>query len=119
MLSPIPWRIVRTERLYRPTHDRYLLEQVIFAELLARDDMQRLPFVGCDIYTAHYPRIFSGRTFITIDSDPAKARYGSVRHIVDTIAALERHVDPCSLDAVICNGVIGWGLIDQARSGIW
>ena len=110
LLSAIPWRVIRKERLYQRSHDRYLLEEVIFPELRSRPDMQQILFVGCDTYTAGYPAAFADRTFITIDKDPAKARYGGERHLVDTVANLRAHVAIATLDAVICNGVIGWGL---------
>lgn len=114
LLSPIPWRIVRRERLYTRTHDRYLLEDVIFPSLRSRSDMQTLLFVGCDTDTAHYPAMFFDRVFITIDVDPAKAGFGGPRHIVDSAANIEAHFVSESLDAVICNGVVGWGL-DRAE----
>ncbi len=118
-LSPFPWRVVRRERLRHLTHDRYLLENVIFPALHSRVDVRSILFVGCDTYTAHYPSMFADRAFITIDIDPAKAKYGAPRHIVDSAANVEAHFSPGTLDAVICNGVIGWGLdrpdeIDQA-----
>ena len=114
LLSPIPWRIVPRERLYTRTHDRYLLEDVVFPSLRGRPDMQTLLFVGCDTDTAHYPAMFSDRLFITIDIDPGKAAYGAAKHIVDSAANLQAHFAPRSLDAVICNGVVGWGL-DRAE----
>ena len=118
-LSPIPWRLVQKERLYHPTHDRYLLEEVIFPALRSRADIQRILFVGCDTYTAHYPALFADCGFTTIDVEPSKARYGAARHIVDTVVNLSSHFGPETLDALICNGVIGWGLdrreeIDEA-----
>lgn len=72
--------------------------------------MKRLLFVGCARYTRRYPAFFADREFITIDIDPAQARYGASTHIVDTWANVGAHIAPESLDAVICNGVIGWGL---------
>ena len=110
MLSPIPWRVVPKARLRGETHDRYLLEEVIFPELRSRDDIQNILFVGCEKYTAHYPAAFADRSFVTIDIDPFKARYGADRHVVDSITNLEAHFPPGAFDAVIFNGVIGWGL---------
>lgn len=93
-------------------HDRYLLEQIIFPELCRLGRLKAIVFVGCDNYTEHYERFFPGRTFITIDRDPGKARYGAQRHLVDSVTNLNAHFEPGSIDAVICNGVIGWGLDD-------
>jgi SAM-dependent methyltransferase len=72
--------------------------------------MQHVLFVGCAVHTAHYESLFPGRDFVTIDVDPTKARYGARRHVVDTIANLESHFEADTLDVVVCNGVIGWGL---------
>lgn len=92
------------------TPDRHVLEQVIFACLKERDDMQRLLFVGCDWYTRRYPKQFGDREFWTLEKQREKARYGSYAHVIDTLANARSHFDAQSLDAVICNGVLGWGL---------
>ena len=105
-LRGFPWRLGKPPR----PHDRYLLEEVIFPAISARADMRRILFVGCDWYTKDYPRRFADREFWTIDVDPAKARYGADRHIVDSLTNLGAHLEPAALDAVICNGVFGWGL---------
>ena len=118
LLSPIPWRVVRRERLHHLVHDRYLLEEVIFPALRSRPDMQRVLFVGTERYTASYPALFADRQFATLDIDPVKARYGAKHHVVDTFANVGAHFDEGSLDAVICNGVIGWGL-DRAEDIDW
>src|SRR5437588_793635 len=97
ILSPIPWRLVRRERLYHPTHDRYLLEEVIFPALRSRPDMHSMLFVGCEKYTATYPGMFADRDFTTLDIDPAKAEYGADRHVIDTFANVEAHFAPGSL----------------------
>jgi len=109
-LSRAVWGVRRRIGVCDYEHGRYLLEEVIFPALLARPDLRRILFVGCDRYTRHYPRVFADRDFATIDADPAKARYGAERHIVDSLVGLPRHFEPGSLDAVICNGVFGWGL---------
>jgi SAM-dependent methyltransferase len=120
--SPFAWRFRWRHGLIDTPHDRYLLEAVIFPTLRARADVRRILFVGCEFYTAHYAEFFSGREFITMDSDPAKQRYGATHHVVDTFANVGAHFGPASLDVVICNGVIGWGLdrveeIDRAATG--
>jgi SAM-dependent methyltransferase len=105
-------RVVRHIRGRLPPHDRYLLEQIIFPRLLSRADLRRILFVGCAHYTRHYPAAFADRELVTLDVDPAQARYGAATHIVDSLANLDVDVAPASLDAAICNGVIGWGLDD-------
>ena len=109
-LSRFPWRIVPRERAYPRAHDRYVLEDVIFPALLSNPQCRDILFVGCDTYTAHYPDLFIDRNFMTIDIDPVQARHGAARHVVDTFTNTRAHFDAASLDAVVCNGVIGWGL---------
>lgn len=92
--------------------DRELLERRILPAYAAR--RQRVLFIGCDRYTSRYPRLFDAALFMTMDSDPRKARHGAARHIVAPAQDLARHVAPGSLDAVICNGVLGFGLNDRA-----
>src|SRR5690349_9039381 len=108
--SVFPWRLVQAQRLL---HDRFLLEQVIFPALEGDPIVSRVLFVGCDRSTASYPALFSDTEFITIDSNPSKARYGARRHVTDRLANLRAHFAERALDAVVCNGVFGWGL-DQA-----
>ncbi len=91
-----------------------MLERIIFPTLCSHAQMNRILFVGCDTYTEHYESFFEGREFITIDVDPRKARYGATRHVIDSVINLEAHFPAETLDAVICNGVIGWGL-DEPR----
>lgn len=102
---------------YQRTDDRRLLEQVILPHFAAREAFAKVLFVGCAWYTRGYRRIFSQREYITLDIEPARRRFGSrTRHIVDSLANLERHFAPCELDLLICNGVYGWGLDDRAEA---
>jgi SAM-dependent methyltransferase len=98
------------------TPDREVLEQVIFPALRERADVRRILFVGCDWYTRHYPRAFGDRELWTIDVDPAKARYGAERHVVDTVANLDAYFPPASFDAVIFNGILGYGVDDAGEA---
>ena len=90
--------------------DRKILEQVVFAELLRDSSMQRILFVGCAWYTLHYPRIFQDREFTTMELCPTESRYGASRHICDTCENIADHFGEGSLDAVVFNGVYGFGL---------
>jgi hypothetical protein len=94
--------------------DRRVLEDVILPALLERADVQRVLFVGCAWYTRRYVPAFAGRELWTLDVDPEQARYGAPRHVVDSLANLGTHVAPGRLDAIVCNGVIGYGLDDPA-----
>lgn len=99
-------------RRLRP--DRIVLERTIFPFLLDRPQFARLLFVGCGWYTRHYPWLFRSREFWTMERDPALARFGAARHVVDSCERVADHFSPGSLDAVICNGVYGFGLNDRA-----
>jgi SAM-dependent methyltransferase len=100
------WLFFRRE--YVP--DRHVLEDVIFPSLLERADVRRVLFVGCAWYTRRYPGVFEDREFWTLDVDPRQARHGAARHVVDSVTNMSAHFEPASLDAVICSGVIGFGL---------
>ena len=54
--------------------------------------------------------MFALKRLSTIDADPAAAIYGADHHIVDDLSSLRRHFRPGSLDLVVCNGIVGWGL---------
>lgn len=98
----------RIDRL--PTRDRQLLEQTILPHYAARADVERVLFVGCAWYTRTYADLFPQATFITLEPNPRRARYGAAHHIVDGLERLDRYVSPGTLDLIVCNGVFGWGL---------
>lgn len=113
----------RVPLTYR-TPDRAVLEKTILPWLAGQDDLRRVLFVGCDWYTSKYNRVFARREYHTMDIDPVKKRYGSKRHVVDSMSGLAAHFPAQSLDLIICNGVYGWGLddpadIDQAFTAAW
>lgn len=99
------------------SEDRRLLEAVIIPHFVGRDDVRRVLFVGNDWYTHHYRRLFAGTDYWTLDYDPRKRRYGGPRHVVDALENVESHFEPGSLDLIVCNGVVGWGLdrLDDAE----
>lgn len=90
--------------------DRRLLEDVVLPALDRDPEVESLLLVGCAWYTRHYPRLLPQTDVVTMEIDPAKAAFGGDRHIVANMADIADHVAPESLDAVICNGVLGWGL---------
>lgn len=99
----------------KPKHrapDRRLLDEEILPRLAADDRFARVVFVGCDWYTQHVEDLFTrhGREYATLEMAPARARYGARRHIVGPLADLGHHFQEASLDLIVCNGVIGWGL---------
>jgi SAM-dependent methyltransferase len=90
--------------------DRRVLENTILPALSAQRDVQRVLFVGVQNYTRHYPALFAGKAFTTMDPDPTVAAMGADRHVVDGVQSLPQHFPPDSFDAIVMNGVIGWGL---------
>lgn len=99
------------------TLDRRVLEATVLPHYLDRPDVTNLLFVGVRWYTQHYGRPWSassGKRFITLDIDPAAARFGSVQgHLVAAAADAPDHLAAGSIDVVILNGVYGWGLDDE------
>lgn len=107
--------------LYQYTEDRRILEKTIFPYFSQTPD-QKILFVGCDWYTRHYPALFAKQKFWTLDVDPRRARYGAARHIEDRVENISSYFATESLDAIFCNGLLGWGLnerllIEQAFNG--
>ncbi|MCK0769995.1 class I SAM-dependent methyltransferase [Chromohalobacter canadensis] len=90
--------------------DRQLLEKVILPALAREVGVGHVLLVGCAWYTRDYPDLFPTSRVTTLDVDPAKSPFGAERHIVADMIALAAHLPPESLDAVVCNGVLGWGL---------
>lgn len=102
--------------LYQDTPDRLVLETAILPYYQLHDDFHRLVFVGCDWYTAGYPRLFAHKEFWTIEPDAARAGYGAPRHIVAPMRNIRHQLRPGCVDVIFCNGVIGWGLDDPAEA---
>jgi SAM-dependent methyltransferase len=105
---------------FKPRHraeDRRILDERILPRLATNPRFARVLFVGCDWYTEHVEGLFAptGREYTTIEIDPDRAGHGARRHIVGALADLARHFPEGSLDLIICNGVIGWGLNDPAE----
>lgn len=93
--------------------DRKLLEQEILPALAAASE--RVLFVGVQWYTARYRAIFEGKTFATIDPKAELAEFGSEMHAVDFVENVNAHFAETTFDAVVMNGVIGYGLNDAQK----
>ncbi len=105
---------------FKPKHqalDRRMLDEIILPRLASDERFARVLFVGCDWYTEHVEDLFRsrGRTYATIEIDPRRARHGARPHFVAALKDLGRHVNDGSLDLIVCNGVIGWGLNEPAE----
>lgn len=104
----------------KPRHgaeDRRLLDQRILPALAEDARYARVLFVGCDWYTEHVEELFisRGREYATLEIDPARAAHGARRHIVGSLTDLDSWFPAGSLDLIVCNGVIGWGLNDPSE----
>jgi len=73
----------------------------------------RILWVGCRRYTAQYPALLAaeGAEVWTLDIDEAVARWGAPgRHLTFDLAHIDELLAPRSFDAILCNGVFGFGL---------
>ena len=92
------------------SHDRSILEEVILPDLANSTTHQKILFVGCSAYTQWYKEFFSMKEYWTIDPKNVKRKYGSERHIVDSITNVGKYIARDYFDVIIMNGVIGFGL---------
>jgi SAM-dependent methyltransferase len=118
-LPDAPVRAVRdflAERALRAWPDRRYLEDQILPRVAA-SRFSRVLFVGCRRYTRSYGRCFDGTPteYWTADYDPRASRFGEPgRHLICDIRAIASRVPCGSFDAVILNGVFGFGVDDAA-----
>jgi hypothetical protein len=92
------------------TRDRLILEKIILPHLAATNSYKRILFVGCSAYTQWYREFFNNEEYWTIDPIDMKRRYGSDRHVIDSIINVRKHVEKDYFDIILMNGVIGFGL---------
>ncbi len=97
-----------------PTEDRRVLEKVVLPYL--GEACSRVLFVGCDWYTSHYEKLFAGKEYWTLEKEPRRRKYGAARHVTDVLANLAAHFPPGHFDAIVVNGVLGWGLDGRAEA---
>ncbi|UYN93249.1 MAG: methyltransferase domain-containing protein [Enhydrobacter sp.] len=108
-------RVLEVNRDYESFADlasRRFLEHDVLPWL--RETCPRILFVGTGPYTVHYEKLFA-RTphqYVTIDSDPAVAVWGARDHIVAQVQEIGRHRPDGHFDAVVLNGVFGFGVDD-------
>ena len=101
-------------RRFRPL-DRRVLEDRVLRQLAAAASPQHILSVGVRAYTRHHEALLAPHRLSTIDIDPAVARHGStLRHVVGSVCDADRHFAAESFDAVVMNGVFGWGLDTRA-----
>jgi hypothetical protein len=90
--------------------DRSLLEHIILPHLAHNPACKTILFVGCAAYTQWYQDLFGDKEYWTIDPVSQKRRYGATHHVVDSVVNLRIYVSAGYFDAIIMNGVIGFGL---------
>jgi len=97
--------------------DRRVLEGEILPLLAADAKNEAVLFVGVQWYTAHYPAIFDPPDRIsTIELNPELAQFGAKKHVTGDVCELETAFPETTFDAIVMNGVIGFGL--NAPEGI-
>ena len=77
----------------------------------------RMLWVGCRDYTEDYPQLLErgGGEAWTTDIDPLAERWGRAgRHRTGDLRQLDRLFEDVGFDAILCNGVLGWG-VDEAE----
>ena len=96
------------------TEDRRVLECIILPFFADQPDFRCIVFVGCAHYTRSYERLFrKSQKFITIDHSPETKSFGARHHFVAPMGDLDQLLEPASVDLVVCNGVVGWGLNER------
>lgn len=99
--------------------DRDILEDIIIPNFVADKNIYKILFVGCEWYTKPYIKYFKNKEYWTIEIDPNKRKYGNPnRHIVDALQNLDKHITTNYFDLILCNGVFGWGINNQADTEI-
>jgi len=99
---------------FRVLADRRILETRILSELARQNDEGKTLFVGTHWYTERYTRMFTSLSLITMDYDSRQARFGTAGHITDSIENCAEYFDCECVEAVVCNGVFGWGLNERS-----
>lgn len=90
--------------------DRNVLERIIFPEILATKNPQKILDIGREDYQAFYNHFFEGRELWTLEKKASRRFFGSENHITDDVANLGNHFPTDNFDLIIMNGVFGWGL---------
>jgi hypothetical protein len=96
------------------SENRLFLENQIFDLLNTRFKQQSVRacclFLGTDKRSWHYPKCLDAE-LLTLDIEPKKAIYGNRgHHTIGSAGELLQHYAPRSFDAIIANGLIGFGM---------
>lgn len=96
------------------SENRLFLENQIFDLLNSRFKQQTAParclFLGTDKRSWHYPKCLNAELH-TMDIESKKAIYGNRgHHTIGSAGELLQYYSPHSFDAIIANGLIGFGM---------
>jgi hypothetical protein len=94
------------------TQDRQVLEQLILPFFAKNSKYNQILFVGTEKYTWHYKKIFREKEYWTIEPRFLNKLYGAKQHIIGYLDQIDRYFSKNTLDVIICNGVLGYGLND-------
>ena len=106
----------RTTRRTMKLPDRVALREVYIPAFAAEGG--RILWVGCRDYTPNcYPPLEAGGGEVwTTDIDPDAAAWGQPgRHVTGDVADADALFPETRFDAVLCNGVFGWGVDTEAQ----
>jgi hypothetical protein len=110
------WRHFTVNRVINDYPDRVALREEIFPSILAlleKEEKARILWVGCKAFTKDYYGLLEsgGAECWTLDIDPAVRRWGRrERHVVGDLLALPHLFPQQHFDAILCNGVFGFGI---------
>jgi SAM-dependent methyltransferase len=90
--------------------DRYVLEDTIIPYFVAQKEFYKILFIGSDWYTKPYRKYFRKKEYWTIEIDESKKKYGSKRHITDSLLNLNLYFESNYFDLIVYNGVFGYGI---------
>ena len=98
--------------------DRCVLEDTIIPDIVNCSEFNKILFVGSDWYTKPYNRYFKNKEYWTIEINPNRKKFGSKRHVVDSLLNLSRHFASSYFDLIVYNGVFGHGINSREATEI-
>jgi SAM-dependent methyltransferase len=96
---------------FDPPPSRKWLEQEVLPKMVSLG-FRCILFVGAAPYTWHYERIVMrfGGAWVTCDANPSASVWGAHEHVVAPIQQIDGRFSRDTFDAVILNGVFGFGV---------
>ena len=109
---------VKGFKFYLNSPDRDVLEDTIIPYIVKCNEFNKILFVGSDWYTQPYNRCFKNKEYWTIEINPDRKKFGSKRHVVDSLLNLSQHFAPSYFDLIVYNGVFGHGIDSREATEI-